>query len=275
VPVADVNGTALYYERGGTGEPLLLIMGMGGSHLHWGEPFATTLRRDFDTIAYDHRGIGNSGALAGELAISQLADDAADLLAALEVESAHVLGVSMGGMVAQQLALRHPARVRTLTLGATYAGGPGSRLTDRDVVEALTQASLSGDVERAIAASWQFNFTPAYCADDDNFGPYLDVCARMRPPLAVLMAQAGAIGSHDVSARLSEIDAPTLVIHGTEDRMLHASNGELIAATIPGARLELLDGVGHMFWWEQPQRSAALVAQHAGAGERPRATAGQ
>jgi pimeloyl-ACP methyl ester carboxylesterase len=80
------------------------------------------------------------------------------------------------------------------------------------------------------------------------------------------MLQMQAIGGHDTQARLHEIDRPTLVIHGTEDRMLPVANGELIASRIPGARLELLEGVGHMFWWERPQQSAALVREHAGVG---------
>ena len=82
------------------------------------------------------------------------------------------------------------------------------------------------------------------------------------------MLQMQAIGGHDTSVRLPSIAAPTLVIHGTEDQMLDAANGELIASLIPGARLELMDGVGHLFWWEQPERTAALVREHALASER-------
>jgi pimeloyl-ACP methyl ester carboxylesterase len=81
-------------------------------------------------------------------------------------------------------------------------------------------------------------------------------------PVDVIMAQMQAVVGHDTSARLSAIDVPTLVIHGTEDRMLPMVNGEVIARVIPNARLELLEDVGHMFWWEQPERSAALVRSH-------------
>src|SRR5277367_2332741 len=115
-----VGEVELDVERSGSGPPLLLIMGMSGTALSWGEPFLEQLRGDFDVIAYDHRGIGASSRLTGgQVTIPQMAEDAAGLLAALEIESAHVLGISMGGMIAQELALAHAPLLRTLTLGCT------------------------------------------------------------------------------------------------------------------------------------------------------------
>ena len=125
---ASVNGHDLHFEQRGAGEPLLLIMGMSGTHLTWGEPFLELLARDFEVTVFDHRGVGRSSRTEPGYAIADLADDAAGLLEELGLESAHVLGISMGGMVAQELALRHPGRVRTLTLGCTYSGGEGSAL---------------------------------------------------------------------------------------------------------------------------------------------------
>src|SRR5665213_3420327 len=128
--LVDVGDIQLDCERSGSGPPLLLIMGMSGTALHWGEPFLELLRNDFEVIAYDHRGIGQSTRLEnpeeGRLSIVQMADDAAGLLRALGLDSAHVVGISMGGMIAQDLALAHPELVSTLTLGCTYCGGPGS-----------------------------------------------------------------------------------------------------------------------------------------------------
>ena len=105
MPTIEVAGTELYYERRGEGEPLLLIQGLGGNTLHWGEAFLGGLVDAFELILYDHRGAGRSGALEGEHTIADLAADAVGLLDALEVRSAHVVGISMGGMVAQELAL--------------------------------------------------------------------------------------------------------------------------------------------------------------------------
>src|SRR3954452_16550412 len=100
VRVGDIE---LDYERSGSCPPLLAIMGMSGTALHWGEPFLAQLRRDFDVIAYEHRGVGASTQLSDAVTIAQMANDAAGLLDALGLESAHVLGISMGGMIAQEL----------------------------------------------------------------------------------------------------------------------------------------------------------------------------
>ena len=265
MPAVDVNGVELHYERGGSGEPLLMVMGMGGTGLHWGDTFLRLIERDFDAIRYDHRGIGSSGRLEGELTIARLADDAAGLLDALGVERAHVIGISMGGMVAQELALRAPERLRTLTLGATWAGGADGRFTDPEVAAALREATLSGDARRAIRTGYEFNFSEKYRADESRFAAFYDLVSSLRAPIAVLAAQAYACQTHDASGRLEQITAPTLVLHGSEDRVLEIANGRLLAARIPGARFEELEGIGHMFFWEAPERASRLVRDHAAA----------
>ena len=260
VRVGDIE---LDYERSGSGPPLLAIMGMSGTALHWGEPFLELLRRDFDVIAYDHRGVGASTRLHGAVTIAQMAEDAAGLLAALEIDSADVLGISMGGMIAQELALAHPERVRTLTLGCTYCGGEGSALGPPEVMQRLGDAMMSGDRARALRAGWEANVSPAVAADEDSWARFLEVAERRSVAVRVVMAQMQACMAHNTNARLASLAMPTLVIHGTADEMLPVDNGRLIHSSIPGSRLEILDGVGHMFWWEQPERSAELVREHA------------
>ena len=263
---ARVGDHELFYERGGSGEPLLLIMGMSGTHLTWGEPFLEALRRDFETVIYDHRGIGKSAEAPAGYSIADLADDAAGLLDVLGWESAHVVGISMGGMVAQELVLRHPERVRTLTLGCTYAGGEGSSLSAPAVIQGLTAAMTSGDRERALRAGWEYNVSARFGADDDQYAEFRRRAIEVPARLPAIMAQMQAIQPHDTSARLGQISAPTLVIHGTEDQMLPSANAEAIGRRIPGARVEILDGIGHLFFWEEPERSAELVRSHALAG---------
>jgi 3-oxoadipate enol-lactonase len=263
VPEVRAGEIELSYERSGSGPPLLLIMGMSGTALHWGEPFLELLRQDFDVIAYDHRGVGASTRLDGPITIAQLADDASALLSALGLESADVLGISMGGMIAQELALAHPEQLRTLTLGCTYCGGPQSSPTSPQVLGRLADAMASGDRERALRAGWEVNVSPAMAADEAAYAEFLAIAARRAVAVPVVMAQLQACGAHDTSARLPELAAPTLVIHGTLDEMLPVENGRLVAELIPGSRLEILDGSGHMFFWEQPERSAALVRSHA------------
>jgi 3-oxoadipate enol-lactonase len=265
MPTLDIDGTDIYYERRGAGEPLLLLQGLGGNSLHWGEGFLSGLEDDFELVLYDHRGAGRSGPLTGDCTIAALAGDAAALLDALAIESAHVVGISMGGMVAQELALTRPERVRTLTLGCTFPGGPEATMTDMAVVGMLAEALLSGDGDRALRAGYDVMIAPEYAADPANYALYAEVASQYQAPIPVLMAQLQAIGGHDVSARLAGLQVPTLVVHGTADRLLDCANGELLARLIPGARLELLEGAGHMFFWEQPERSAQLVREHVAA----------
>jgi 3-oxoadipate enol-lactonase len=257
--IVQVGEIELDCERSGSGPPLLAIMGMSGTALHWGEPFLEALRSDFEVIAYDHRGVGASSRLQGEISIAQLAEDAAGLLAALELESAHVLGISMGGMVAQELALAHPERVRTLTLGCTYCGGEGSSQAAPEVIQGLFEAMSSGDRERAIRTGWEANVSAAMAADPDAYATFRAIAERRAVAVPVVMAQAQAIFAHDTSARLPQLKMPVLVIHGSEDQMLPVANGRMIAGLIPQAQLEILEGIGHLFFWELPERSAELI----------------
>ncbi len=261
--LAQVGDIELDYERSGSGEPLLAIMGMSGTALHWGEAFLAPLREHFDVIAYDHRGVGASSMLDGPITIGGMAQDAAGLLDELGIGSAHILGISMGGMIAQDLALQRPDLVRTLVIGCSYCGGPGSALMRPDVLAGLSEAMLSGDRERALRAGWEANISPARRDEEELYGRFLAVAARRAVSVPVILAQMQAVAQHDTSSRLGELTAPTLVIHGTEDEMLPLQNGPLIASLIPGSRLEVLHGVGHLFFWERPEQSAQLIGAHA------------
>jgi len=263
MPRASVGEMELDYERSGDGPPLLLIMGMSGTALHWGEPFLDGLRSDFEVIVYDHRGVGASSRLEGPLTIRELAADAAGLLDALEIESAHVLGISMGGMVAQELALARGGLVRTLTLGCTFCGGPESTPTSPAVLGRLAAGMQSGDRERAIRTTWEVNVSQTMAADGDAYERFTGIVARRPVAVPVIMAQLQACAAHDTCSRLPTLTAPTLIVHGTDDEMLPVQNGRLIASRIPRAQLEIMEGVGHLFFWERPERSAELVRAHA------------
>ena len=262
MPIVNAGEIELSYERSGSGPPLLMIMGMSGTALSWGEQFLEPLRDEFETILYDHRGVGSSSRMEEPFTIAQLAADALALLAALEIDSAHILGISMGGMIAQELALSHPERVRTLTLGCTYCGGEGSALANGDVMGRLAEAMFSGDRARMIRASWEANLSPGFAADDDAYARFLEIARRRAVAAEVIMAQMQAIAGHDTSARLPSIELPTLVLHGTLDQMLPVQNGRMIAGLIPDSRLEIFDGVGHLFFWERPEQAADLVRAH-------------
>jgi pimeloyl-ACP methyl ester carboxylesterase len=263
MPVVPAGEVELSYERSGSGPPLLLIMGMSGTALSWGEPFLDALRQDFETIVYDNRGIGESSRVEEPFTIGQLGQDAAGLLDALGIDSAHVLGISMGGMAAQELALAQPERVRTLTLGCTYCGGEGSSLTSPEVARRLAEGRMSGDRERAVRSFWEANVSGGFAADADAYETFRTRALQRKVALPVIVAQVQAIAAHDTYARLAGLTMPTLVVHGTDDQIIPVGNGRIVAARIPGARLEILDGVGHLFFLETPRRSAELVGEHA------------
>jgi pimeloyl-ACP methyl ester carboxylesterase len=263
VPTAGEAGTELFWERSGRGEPLLLIQGLSGTHLSWGEPFLSQLESDFECIAFDNRGIGNSGAAPEPFTIAELAADALAVLDAAGHQTAHVLGISMGGMTAQELALAAPERLRTLILGCTYCGGPGSSRIAPEDAAPLLEAIASGDQDQVFQASYEVNLSPGFRAEESHYAEFTAMAGALPARRQTVQLQLGAVAGHDTNARIGEIAAPTLVIHGSEDEMIPVANGELIASLIPGARLEILDRVGHMFWWEQPERAAELIRSHA------------
>lgn len=263
MPKVEVPGAELNYERTGTGEPLLLIQGMSANHLAWGRPFSSLLERDFEVISFDNRGMGHSSPATEAFSIAEMAADTVSLLDALEIESAHVLGISMGGMIAQELALAHPNRLRSLALGCTYCGGEGSQLMDPADFQGLVAAMSSGDRQQVYRAMWDLNLSPAFRENESGFAAFAKMAEALPVPRETIGFQVQAIAAHDTSARLPDLTIPPLVIHGTADRVLGYPNGPLIASLIPGARLETLEDVGHMFWWEQPDRAVELVREHA------------
>jgi pimeloyl-ACP methyl ester carboxylesterase len=245
---------------------VLLIQGMAGHHGTWGEPFLAALAADFDVVAYDQRGIGGSDDAPGDFTVADRADDAAALLDALGRPSAHVVAVSLGGMVAQELALRHPQRVRRLVLGCSYPGGRGASLRASGPIRMLTALS-TGDPTQSVRAAYVSNLSPAFVADERHFDPFRAMALSVPVDVSVVLRQAKAAFAHDAGERLGLVTAPTLVIHGDEDDMMDPVNGEVIAAGVPGATLHHMRHTGHMFWWEHPTASAALIRAFLGLDE--------
>lgn len=263
MPLAHIGDRDLYYERRGMGEPLLLIMGMAGHHNTWGEPFLAQLAESFDVVTFDNRGIGESTDIPGDFSVVDLANDAVALLEHLGWESAHVMGISLGGMIAQELVLDVPNMVRTLAIGCSYCGGEGSTLAAPGPMQ-MFEAMSSGDPEQAVRAGYLANLSATYTADESHYAPFHDNALSIAVPVEVVLRQAQAGFVHDTSARLPSIATPTLVIHGTDDQMLSYSNSEMIASLISDAKLLTLDGVGHLFWWERTEETVAALREHAG-----------
>lgn len=260
----SVEGRELHVARRGAGPPLLLLAGMSANHAFWPEPLLTALEPHLELLLYDHRGTGASGRERRPFTLAELATDAAGALAALGLDSAHGLGFSLGGMVAQELALREPGRVDRLVLAGTSPGGAQAAPLAEESFAVMRDAMAEHDTERALRAAWAANVSPGFAADEAAFGRWAQAAARHPMAMRTLEHQLAAARSHDAADRLGAITAPTLVLHGGDDALLPARNAELLATAVPGARLELLPGAGHFFAWEQPETTARLVLGHLG-----------
>jgi 3-oxoadipate enol-lactonase len=248
--------TLWWAAEGDGGIPLLLIQGLGYTADLWYRilPGLSAERR---TIRFDNRGVGRSSVPPTPWTIEEMADDAIDVLDAAEVDRAHVFGVSMGGLVAQEVALREPGRVTSLVLGCTQPGGRGAVRMEPAAATMLMDRTPRSARE-AIETSVPFLYGETTSRDDID----RDAGARLRYALRATSywGQLDAMRQHDGTlSRLPGITAPTMVIHGTADKLTPPDNAEILAAAIPGARLEWLLGAGHLFWTDQPERTVDLV----------------
>jgi pimeloyl-ACP methyl ester carboxylesterase len=250
------TATQLHVEREGHGEPLLWITGFAISS----EIFAPVIGNytaEFDCIRYDNRGAGRSRGLRWPTSIPELAGDAVRLLDALGIDSAHVYGLSMGGMVAQEVALRFPSRVRALVLGATSHGGPRAVLPSPRVAAALTSRGAPAAVRAELVGRALFSerFRREH---PDVVAQHLRNLAAHPAALHGVLGHLAAATYHDTRARLPRISAPTLVLHGGADELTPPRNARLLADRIPDATLALLPGVGHGYLLEAPEESHRL-----------------
>ena len=257
-----VNGIDLYYEEHGEGEPLLLIMGWGGNAATW-KPQLPGLAERFRVIAFDNRGVGRSSAPEAPYSIAQMAEDTLGLLDALRVPRAHVFGISMGGMVAQELALRHPERLDALVLGCTTPGGRrsvGYRQLQQDIQQF---EHANGDEVPDMA--WFSDFLRRLWTDhalaksDTHLQDFVLSLIRFPPTPHGLRNQAEAIARHDAYARLSTIARPTLVLTGDKDQLIEFENSFILAGRIPSAELRIFPGLKHAFHLEQPELVNSVI----------------
>ena len=251
------QGASIYWDEQGHGAPLLLIMGLGYSSHMWHRP-RPALSQHYGTIALDNRGVGRSDVPPGPYPVATMASDAAAVLEAAGAESAHVFGVSMGGMIAQEFALRYPNRVRSLVLGCTAAGGPTAVRADAEATQMLmTRDKMTP--EQALEAPVPFIYdstTPRERIDED-----LAIRRPWLPRPEAYTAQLQGIIAWESYSRLSGITAPTLVIHGQNDRLVPPGNGRLIAERILGAKLVMIPHASHLFTTDQPEAAHCAILE--------------
>ena len=244
------------YEVRGSGSPLLLMQGLGYGRWGW-EPVVDAFAHEFQVLLYDNRGIGASDVPPGPYTVGQLAQDAVAVLDAAGLERANVIGTSLGGMAAQELAISFPGRVDELVLACTTPGGPASHPMPQQTVDLMLTAPTLPP-ETALRRFVVNALSPG--APQELVERILAL--RLANPFDPegWQAQAAAGAAFAGLDRLGQIQAPTLVVTGTEDVVVDPRNSELLADRIPEARLERVPG-GHLFFWEDPSRFVALVKE--------------
>lgn len=245
------------------GSPLLLIHGMSGTHRHWGSAFLEGLLASGRRIVcINHIGVAGSSRATAPFTIVELAEAQVQALDVLGItDPVDVFGISMGGMTAQELVLRHPERVRSLVLGCTTAGSTLATWTAEADMRGLVEAMQSGDAALALRASWEINVSAAFAARADAYDEFVASTKAERVSLRVITEQMQAIIGQNTVDRLARITVPTTVAHGTEDRLLPYPNGVAIHEAIPGSTLETFEGAGHLFFWEDPQRAVKIAVE--------------
>lgn len=257
MPFADNQGIRIYWDEQGHGPALLLIAGIGCPSQMW-SGVRPVLAAHYRTIALDNRGTGESEVPPGPYSVAEMACDAAAVLDAAGVKAAHVFGVSMGGIVAQEIALQYPSRVRSLVLGCTSFGGRHAVRPEPAIRQFLAaRGSMSpAEVEQASVPIMYCAQTPRSRIEED-----LAVRRRWQTPPDAYVAQFQGVIAWEAYSRLPQIRVPTLVIHGESDRLVPPVNGELLAARIPGAKCTILWRAGHLFYVDQPEATRTAIVE--------------
>ena len=260
LPKVRVRDIELFYMEAGAGDPLVLVMGFGGDHLAWGlqiPAFAAQYR----VIAFDNRGVGQTDAPDLPYTTALMADDTVGLLDALGIARAHVCGVSMGGMIAQEIALRHPERVRTLQLHATMAR-PDAYMHALSETWGRLRPRMEREEWLRTLALWLF--APLTFAERAEFVELVLQNALANPypqSLVGFRRQGEAVRAHDTLERLDRLRCPTLVSVADQDILVPPRFSHTIASRVPGAELKTIADAGHAYMWENPDAFNAMCLE--------------
>lgn len=255
-------GPSLWVEDSGSGPVVLLISGLGYSNWCWHD-LQTRLGATHRVVSFDNRGTGRSDKPPAPYSIPMMATDALQVMDALGIERAHVVGHSMGGYISQQLALQNPERVQSLTLVSTTCGGPQTVPVPESTLKLWGELSSLPPQESA-RRGMPTSFAPGWTEQHPlRFEEVLAARLRYPTPQACWSAQFAAAAAYvERGADVSRLRCPTLIIHGTEDRVVPYGNGVLLSQRIAGAKLVTLDGCGHLPLIEEPERLARRIAEH-------------
>jgi pimeloyl-ACP methyl ester carboxylesterase len=251
MPKVRVRDIDMHYVEAGAGDPLVLIMGFGGDHLAWGFQLQA-LAEHHRVIAFDNRGAGQTDQPDQPYSTRLMAEDTAGLMSALGIDRAHVLGVSMGGMIAQELTISAPERVRSLQLHCTFAQ-PDNYI--RALLTAWRAARTVLTREAALRTIAPWLFAPSTYNERPEFVEMLLANALANPfpqSLTGFLRQSEAVEGHDALERLHVIGCPTLVSVAADDILVPPRLSRILVDRIPDAEFHVVAGAGHAYFWERP-----------------------
>jgi pimeloyl-ACP methyl ester carboxylesterase len=265
MPSADLNGFDIYYEVHGEGDPLVCVHGLGCDLRAWAlqiGPFS----QSYQAIFFDNRDVGRSTIAAADYSTADMAQDVLGLVDHLELDSFHLLGVSLGGMIAQQVALAAPERVRTLTLALTHGGvQQAGRLRGHLLGSYARNLPLEDSVDNLLYLCYTEKFF-----ENAELYDFMKTALLENPypqPPEAFARQAAAGGNHELRDRLHELTMPVHVISAERDLMIPAWKQRELADLIPGAKLSTIDAQGHGVMWEDAERFNALVTEFLAASQ--------
>jgi 3-oxoadipate enol-lactonase len=256
---ARINGFEMAYELRGEGDPLVMIHGAQGDQSMFAG-MASAFAGTYRVLTFDQRGSGLSEKPDMPYSIAMLADDTAALMDHLKIAQAHIIGVSMGGMIAQEFALRHPRMVRSLVLGCTTPGGAKAIRLGGDALNSAYSTQPMTPEERGKALA-EAAFSKGFLAQHPEIITSMIEARRNRPiDSAAFPHRMKAAMEHDTYDRLAQIHCPTLVITGKDDALISWENSRILAEHIAGAEQIILQPAGHCFWLEKPKESHDAIA---------------
>lgn len=253
MPRLEVNGIHIYYETHGLGDPLVLVMGLR-RNAEWWYGQIPALSKHFKILVFDNRGAGRTDKPKMDYSIRLFADDTAGLMKSLNIKRAHVLGVSMGGYIAQELAINYPEMVRSLILGCTSAGGERVVLMSPERLKKFT-ANEGLLPEQILRKDMDIYFSDKFIqGSPQKIQEFVEISLRYYQPPDAFMRQFAACLKHDTVNRLHRITMPTLILAGEDDPLVPPENSRILKESIPHAELNFFRGKRHCFFIEEAEQ---------------------
>lgn len=262
MPKIQINDFELYYSESGSGDPLMMIMGLGANSEWWDETSIERLSEHFKVIKMDNRGTGRSDKSNEAFTINNLAEDVAKLLDKINISRANILGLSMGGMIAQEIAINFPEKVSNLVLCSTFCGGPKSKFPSTEVVDILSKSRKGRSIEEIVDDFAQLLYTRDFIEDNPEI-MQIKKANMSKYPISndVYKKQGKAIFSHNACKKLKSIKSPTLIMHGREDVLIPPENAEIMHDLIPNSKLVIIDNTAHELFSQQTAQVLSKIIE--------------